>query len=57
MNNFYVYAYLDPRKPGKFVYGNFMFDFFPRFGWGCGLTRLARAYELNYFKKFNHEIA
>ena len=32
-------------------------DFFPRFGWGCGLTRLARAYELNYFKKFNHEIA
>jgi hypothetical protein len=33
------------------------FDFFPRFGWGCGLTRLARAYELNYFKKFNHEIA
>ena len=22
-------------------------DFFPRFGWGCGLTRLARAYELN----------
>ena len=22
------------------------FDFFPRFGWGCGLTRLARAYEL-----------
>ena len=22
------------------------FEFFPRFGWGCGLTRLARAYEL-----------
>ena len=22
------------------------FDFFPRFGWGCGLTRLGRAYEL-----------
>ena len=21
-------------------------DFFPRFGWGCGLTRLARAYKL-----------
>jgi hypothetical protein len=21
-------------------------DFFPRFGWGCGLTRLERAYEL-----------
>jgi hypothetical protein len=25
-------------------------DFFPRFGWGCGLTRLARAYELNQIK-------
>jgi aspartyl/asparaginyl-tRNA synthetase len=25
-------------------------DFFPRFGWGCGLTRLARAYELNQEK-------
>ena len=25
-------------------------EFFPRFGWGCGLTRLARAYELNNFK-------
>ena len=22
------------------------FDFFPRFGWGCGMTRLARAYEM-----------
>ncbi len=21
-------------------------DFFPRFGWGCGMTRLARAYEM-----------
>ena len=26
------------------------FDFFPRFGWGCGLTRLGRAYELNSVK-------
>ncbi len=25
-------------------------DFFPRFGWGCGLTRLARAYELSQEK-------
>ena len=22
------------------------FDFFPRYGWGCGMTRLARAYEM-----------
>ena len=31
-------------------------DFFPRFGWGCGLTRLARAYELNLQKKLTEEI-
>jgi aspartyl/asparaginyl-tRNA synthetase len=29
------------------------FDFFPRFGWGCGLTRLARAYQLNLDKKIS----
>jgi hypothetical protein len=28
-------------------------DFFPRFGWGCGLTRLARAYQLNLDKKIS----
>lgn len=32
-------------------------DFFPRFGWGCGMTRLARAYELNLQKKLSAEIA
>ena len=32
------------------------FDFFPRFGWGCGLTRLARAYELNLSKKLAESI-
>lgn len=32
------------------------FDFFPRFGWGCGLTRLARAYELNLSKKLTESI-
>jgi len=32
------------------------FDFFPRFGWGCGLTRLARAYELNLSKKLSESI-
>jgi hypothetical protein len=26
-------------------------EFFPRFGWGCGLTRLGRAYELMLFEK------
>ena len=23
---FYVYVYLDPRKPGKFIYGDYEFD-------------------------------
>lgn len=28
-NKFYVYVYLDPRKPGKFIYGEYSFDFEP----------------------------
>ena len=32
-------------------------DFFPRFGWGCGMTRLARAYELNLQKKLSESLA
>ena len=34
------------------------FDFFPRFGAGIGMTRLARAYELNnqYKKEIVYEI-
>ena len=27
--DFYVYVYLDPRKPGKFVYGEYEFDYEP----------------------------
>jgi len=28
-NNFYVYAWLDPRKPGKYVYDNYSFNYEP----------------------------
>lgn len=28
-NRFYVYAYLDPRKPGEYIYGNFKFGYEP----------------------------
>ncbi len=28
-NNFYVYAILDPRKPGKYIYGDYSFNYEP----------------------------
>jgi hypothetical protein len=28
-NNYYVYIYLDPRKPGNFTYGEFIFNYEP----------------------------
>ena len=31
-NIFYTYVYMDTRKPGKFVYGEFQFDFEPFYG-------------------------
>lgn len=36
-NRFYVYALLDPRKPGKYKYGKYKFDYEPFYiGKGCG---------------------
>ena len=29
LNRFYVYAYLDPRKPGQYTYGEYTFDYEP----------------------------
>jgi hypothetical protein len=37
MNNFYIYIYLDPRKPGKYVYDGIEFDYEPFYvGKGSG---------------------
>nr|QBM02809.1 hypothetical protein [uncultured archaeon] len=36
-NIFYVYIYLDPRKPGKYIYREYSFDYEPFYvGKGCG---------------------
>ena len=41
-NRFYVYAYLDPRKPGIYTYGEYTFDYEPFYiGKGTG-SRLYR---------------
>jgi len=41
MNEFYVYIYLDPRKPGTFTYGDYTFDYEPFYvGKGRGYRSL-----------------
>lgn len=40
--NFYVYVYLDPRKPGKYVYGEYEFDYEPFY---VGKGKGKRAYK------------
>jgi hypothetical protein len=43
LENFYVYIYLDPRKPGKYVYGEYEFDYEPFY---VGKGKENRAYNL-----------
>lgn len=43
---FYVYVYLDPRKPGKYVYGEFEFEYEPFYvGKGHGIRSNHHLYE------------
>jgi len=49
---FYVYVYLDPRKPGEYVYGKYKFDYEP-FYVGKGSGRRFRVHLYNHKLKRN----
>lgn len=52
MNIFYVYAYLDPRKPGKYIYGRYEFDHEPFYIGKGSLSRHLRHLK-NWREKHN----
>ena len=50
---FYTYIYLDPRKPGNYVYGDYTFEYEPFYvGKGCG-DRYKRHLECLLSEKFD----
>ncbi|MHA2023540.1 MAG: LEM-3-like GIY-YIG domain-containing protein, partial [Candidatus Thorarchaeota archaeon] len=51
-NRFYVYVYLDTRKPGKFVYGEWKFNYLP-FYVGKGTGRRVRCHLIEANKTNN----
>jgi len=52
-NKFYVYMYLDPRKPGAFKYGDFEFKYEPFYvGKGSGDRMYAHLHESKLKEKF-----
>ena len=51
---FYVYVYLDPRKPGDYNYGEYHFDYEPFY---VGKGSKERAYDHLYGNKWNRYVA
>lgn len=52
MNKYYVYAYLDPRKPGNYVYNDILFEYEPFYvGCGCGSRINSHLHEATRFNK------
>lgn len=52
MNDYYVYIYLDPRKPGKYKYGEYKFDYEPFYvGKGKGRRYIVKQGRTEYFKR------
>jgi len=55
-NKFYTYAFLDPRKPGRFVYGDYKFDYEPFYigkGMGSRCYSPQRGYNSYLMNKIN----
>ena len=51
INNFYVYVYLDPRKPSQYAYGDYIFDYEPFY---VGKGQNGRWLEHLKINKYNH---
>lgn len=53
-HKYYVYVFTDPRKPGKFIYGDFIFDHEPFYvGKGCGTRPRQHLKDSSLSAKYN----